>query len=397
MENVSLYKTFKSKKSAIVFLFLSIKGVHRVTKTKPRWLPSKKEMTWSVPCQLCQAKSFAANHDGRKLAKNPFSDTASVLGQMYVDRDSATAAHHACLWYAAGQDMIQYEDEDLEGEEHINRFKISSIQQCVTKHKSRKCAFCNLKGACTECANSRCRGRNGWYHLPCGLKNGTVQVNDKSFCGEKHALRERRSIEVAADKRKQRMIEHFASLERGDSQSAGVRRNEMSRKVPPKKSESLSSGQQSNPETQKPRSRKLFGLSFLFIKVRKLIPLGSNVDEPSVYLDNAIQDQDTMEDTVTDQSGDELSLCYNISAGLNESTASAQGMDVHSSTARDIVDLEDDLRLSQSRPSSPLSDGVQLENEDIVQEEEVNRSQDSIDVDVNGVNTSLDTLFSLGM
>ena len=173
----------------------------------------------------------------------------------------------------------------------------------------------------------------------------------------------------------------------------------MSRKVPPKKSESLSSGQQSNPETQKPRSRKLFGLSFLFIKVRKLIPLGSNVDEPSVYLDNAIQDQDTMEDTVTDQSGDELSLCYNISAGLNESTASAQGMDVHSSTARDIVDLEDDLRLSQSRPSSPLSDGVQLENEDIVQEEveEVNRSQDSIDVDVNGVNTSLDTLFSLGM
>ena len=171
----------------------------------------------------------------------------------------------------------------------------------------------------------------------------------------------------------------------------------MTRKVPPKKSESLTLGQQSN---QKPYSRKQLGLYFLFIKVRKLIPLGSNVDEPSVYLDNAIQDQDTMEDTVTDQSGDDLSLScsYNTFAGLNESTASARGIDVHSSTAREDVDLEDDLQLSQSRPNSPLSNGVHLENEDIVQEEEVNRSQDSINVDVNGVNTSLDTLLSeIGM
>ena len=345
-------------------------------------------MTWSLPCQLCFSKSFGANHDGRKLARRPFSDTAGVLGQMYVDRDSATAAHNACMWYAAGQDMIQYEDKDLEGEDHLNRFKISAIQQCVKKHKSRKCAFCNIKGACTECANPRCRGRKGWYHLPCGYKNGTVQMNDKSFCGEKHALKERRSLEVSAEKRKKLVIAHLA---RGSSQSAGVRRNELTRKVPPTKTSSFSSDQQPNTGILKPFSRKP---SFLFIKVRKLIPFGSNVDEPSVYIDIAeIQDQDTMEETITDQSGDELSLSYNISAVSIDANATASG-----NSDGENVDLEEDLRLSQSRPDSPVSDGVNLENGEIVQEGEVNRSQDSINVDVNGVNTSLDTLFSeIGM
>ena len=341
-------------------------------------------MTWSLPCQLCFSKSFGANHDGRKLARKPFSDTAGVLGQMYVDRDSATAAHNACMWYAAGQDMIQYEDKDLEEEDHINRFKISSIQQCVKKHKSRKCAFCNMKGACTECANPRCRGRKGWYHLPCGFKNGTVQINDKSFCGEKHALKERRSLEVSAEKRKKLVFELLA---RGTSKSVGIRRNELTRKVLPKKTNSFSSDQQSNTGTPKPFSRKP---SFLFIKVRKLIPFGSYVDEPSVYLDIAeIQDQDTIEDTVTDQSGDELSLSYNISSVSIDANATAPG-----NSDRENVDLEEDLALSQSRPDSPVSDGVNLDNEVIVQEGEGNRSQDSINVDVNGVNTSLDTLFS---
>ena len=210
-------------------------------------------------------------------------------------------------------------------------------------------------------------------------------MNDKSFCGEKHALKERRSLEVTAEKIKK--LEHLA---RGTSLSAGTRRNEMTRKVPPTKTNSFSSDQQSNTGIPKPFSRKP---SFLFIKVRKLIPFGSNVDEPSVYIDIAeIQDQDTMEETITDQSGDELSLSYNISAVSIDANATASG-----NSDGDVVDLEEDLQLSQSRPNSPVSDGVHLENGDIVQEGEVNRSQDSINVDVNGVNTSLDTLLEIGM
>jgi len=279
--------------------------------------------------------------------------------------------------------MIQYEDKDLEGIEHLNRFKISSIQQCVTKHRSRKCAFCNLKGACTECANPRCRGKLGWYHLPCGLRNGTVQVNDKSFCGEKHALKERRSLEVIAGKRKQLAMKQptiFTSIEMGKSQG---------RKVNLKKSNSLGPvhGQQSNLESRKPSD-------FLFIKVCKIIPLGSNVDEPSVYLDNPeIQDENTLEDTITDQSGDELSLSYNISAASVAANATSPG-NVTSCSGEGRVVLEDDLDLSQSVPSSPVSEGIHLDNGDTIQEEDVNRSQESIDVDVSGVNVSLDTMFS---
>ena len=209
-------------------------------------------------------------------------------------------------------------------------------------------------------------------------------MNDKSFCGEKHALKERRSLEVSAEKRKKLVIAHLA---RGSSQSAGVRRNELTRKVPPTKTSSFSSDQQPNTGILKPFSRKP---SFLFIKVRKLIPFGSNVDEPSVYIDIAeIQDQDTMEETITDQSGDEPSLSCNISAVSIDANATASG-----NSDGENVDLEEDLKLSQSRPDSPVSDGVNLENGEIVQEGEVNRSQDSINVDVNGVNTSLDTLFS---
>ena len=215
-------------------------------------------------------------------------------------------------------------------------------------------------------------------------------MNDKSFCGEKHALRERRSLEVTAEKRKKLVL---ASLERGNSQSVGTRRNEMTRKVTPKKSDSLSSGQLSTTETRKRFSRKQ---SFVFIKVRKLIPFGSNVDEPSIYIDIAeMQDQDTMEDTVTDQSGDELSLSHNISTPAIDAKGTPPN---NVDRSRGTVDLEEDLQLSQSRPESPTSDGVQLENEDSVLEEPVNRSQDSIEVDLNGVNTSLETLISeIGM
>ena len=217
-------------------------------------------------------------------------------------------------------------------------------------------------------------------------------MNDKSFCGEKHALKERRSLEVTAEKRKKLII---ASLERGISQPVGARRNEMARKVPPKKSDSSSSNQLSNTDTQKRFSRKP---SFEFIKVRKLIPFGSNVDEPSIYLDIAeMQDQDTMEDTVTDQSGDELSLSHNISTPAVDAIVTLSN-NVDRSIGEETVDLEEDLLLSQSRPESPTSDGVQLESENIVQEDPVNRSQDSIDVDLNGVNTSLDTMISeIGM
>ena len=172
----------------------------------------------------------------------------------------------------------------------------------------------------------------------------------------------------------------------------------MARKVPPKKSDSSSSDQLSNTDTQKRFSRKP---SFEFIKVRKLIPFGSNVDEPSIYLDIAeMQDQDTnytMEDTVTDQSGDELSLSHNLSTPAVDAIVTLSN-NVDRSIGEETVDLEEDLLLSQSRPESPTSDGVQLESEKIVQEEPVNRSQDSIDVDLNGVNTSLDTMISeIGM
>ena len=364
-------------------------------------------MAWSLPCHLCFSKSYRAN-EKRKLARRPFSDTAGVLGPMYADRDSAVAAHNECLWYAAGQDLIQYEDEDLEGEENLNRFKISAIQKCINEHKPRKCYFCNMKGACCECASPRCRGKKGWYHLPCGLRNGTVQLNGKTFCGEKHALKERRSLEVAADRKK------IPILFTKEDKLGRFRRNEMKRKVTPKKASSFKEMEGSDLELGE-------RVAFLFIKVRKLIPFGSNVDDPRVYIDVAeMEDQETMEDTVTDQSGGALSLNYNATAGsIDANTSPLIGfplMDIEASAEK--VDLEDDLQLSQTRSNSPMSGSVTRPNspmssgfQDDLQlsqtrpnspmsgpaggvQDEVIRSHDSIGVEVNAVNTSLDTLIS---
>ena len=104
------------------------------------------------------------------------------------------------------------------------------------------------------------------YHQPCGFKNNTVQVNNKTFCSEKHARKERRQLEVK---------------ERKTSEKEQRKRKNIGRpkKIVPKNRENSSSFSSQNDEEKYEKE------DFSFYKVINLHPIDAS--KPSTYIDNA--------------------------------------------------------------------------------------------------------------
>ena len=90
------------------------------------------------------------------------------------------SAHYNCLFFTPGGDMIQ-DFQRTTPEESLEGFAISAIEACISNHEKIKCCFCQKPGAVSTCANKKCK-KTGWYHFPCGLKNGSVQEDVKTFC-----------------------------------------------------------------------------------------------------------------------------------------------------------------------------------------------------------------------
>ena len=98
---------------------------------------------------------------------------------MSRNEKAGISAHYNCLFFTPGDDMIQ--DPKREPEQSLEEFDIDAIRACVSNHKKRKCCFCHKPGAVSTCANKKCK-KTGWYHFPCGLKNGSVQKDVDTFC-----------------------------------------------------------------------------------------------------------------------------------------------------------------------------------------------------------------------
>ena len=132
---------------------------------------------------------------------------------MTRNREAGISAHYNCLFFTPGDDMIQ--NIHNKPAESLEDFDINAIKSCVSKHEKRKCPFCKKPGAVSECANKKCL-KTGWYHFPCGLKNGSVQENVKTFCfkcadkkktdakdrGKRKSVSKEPKQETAASKRK---------------------------------------------------------------------------------------------------------------------------------------------------------------------------------------------------
>ena len=266
----------------------------------PRWRRDKRDsgqelsLRWSESCKLCHSNSFNARRD-LKLYRRPFSDAAGILGTMYKKND--LVLHHACLWYAAGEDLVQKEEDELLDADNFHGFSVTAIKDCMETHRKRRCAFCREYGACSECANKRCRGSKGWYHLPCGLRNQTVQTDIKTFCGQSHA---------AVELQKMKMKESLGIVGSGartihlggsrKSQSSKKRKHELDNNDNDDFSQS-SQGSSRTDESVDEDDKE--DKDFMFFRISKLTP---HELQSRIVMDNAEADEDPAMDEVNSES-----------------------------------------------------------------------------------------------
>jgi len=146
--------------------------------TRHKRLSKPATAKWSGdPCIFCKTKISSTRSYSRRthsLVSSQRQESINIneVGYMTRNEKAGISAHYNCLFFTPGDDMIQ--DPKREPEQSLEEFDIGAIRACVSNHKKRKCCFCHKPGAVSTCANKKCK-KTGWYHFPCGLKNGSVQ------------------------------------------------------------------------------------------------------------------------------------------------------------------------------------------------------------------------------
>ena len=93
-----------------------------------------------------------------------------------LEGPSGLRAHYLCLLFSSGLHQRGEEDEELRG------FLAEDVRAEVRRGNRLKCVYCKRKGATVGCARQQCKKS---YHLPCGMRNNSMQQHFdqfKSFC-----------------------------------------------------------------------------------------------------------------------------------------------------------------------------------------------------------------------
>ena len=96
--------------------------------------------------------------------------------QLLETPDNKLRAHYFCLLFSSGLHQNGNEDEGLRG------FLEEDVRQEIKRGNRLKCVYCKQKGATVGCAKTQCKKS---YHLPCGMRNKSLQQHFdqfKSFC-----------------------------------------------------------------------------------------------------------------------------------------------------------------------------------------------------------------------
>lgn len=101
-------------------------------------------------CCMCQSDSI------------PDIDAAH---QQLLEYDNLRA-HYFCLLFSSGLGQSGLESEGLHG------FMPADVRRELKRGSRLKCVYCKKKGATVGCARQQCKKS---YHLPCGIKNGSLQ------------------------------------------------------------------------------------------------------------------------------------------------------------------------------------------------------------------------------
>ncbi|GIY16709.1 hypothetical protein CEXT_393531, partial [Caerostris extrusa] len=113
-----------------------------------------------------------------------FCDKDSMLCGKLIDRKNFSV-HHDCLFFSSG--LSQRGKRNKDG---VLGFLLTDISKEVQRGQKLKCFYCKKTGATVGCCNSFCRKS---YHLPCGLKNDSLQQSYhsfKSYCKSHKPLQE---------------------------------------------------------------------------------------------------------------------------------------------------------------------------------------------------------------
>ena len=123
----------------------------------------------AASCRLCANSPSSSS-------SSSLPDPVSEVEMQLLEGPSGLRAHYLCLLFSSGLHQRGEEDEGLRG------FLGEDVRAEVRRGNRLKCVYCKGKGATVGCARSQCKKS---YHLPCGMRNSSLQQHFdqfKSFC-----------------------------------------------------------------------------------------------------------------------------------------------------------------------------------------------------------------------
>ncbi|XP_054709404.1 G2/M phase-specific E3 ubiquitin-protein ligase-like [Uloborus diversus] len=103
----------------------------------------------------------------------------------------AISVHHNCMFLASGLSQRGNPNIGIVG------FMLPDLEKEISRGQKLHCCYCKKRGATIGCVEAKCKKS---FHLPCGIKNGTLHQffsSFKSFC--RHHMPKQAPLEINED------------------------------------------------------------------------------------------------------------------------------------------------------------------------------------------------------
>lgn len=240
---------------------------------KKEKLKKSKKCLWNAKCILCNEDEVSPRMLNIRRKSTYFSEygletSTDKLNYMSTNMAAGITAHLNCLIYSSAPGMMQdFVKMATAPENFIDGFPIEEVKVQVNMAEKSKCSYCGKRGAASQCSKKSCT-QTGWYHFPCGLRNGSWQDGKgRTFCS--------RHIPYQIEKRSSG---NKIKLRRPRKTICG------SQETPPSSQESSVSMSQNTREYFSSRSAEDARLQMMAAKGNTVLHIGLNFKEE---LDNA--------------------------------------------------------------------------------------------------------------
>jgi len=155
---------------------------------KKEKLKKAKQCRWNTKCILCNEDEVSPRMLNITRKSTYFSEyglesPTDKLNYMSTNMAKGITAHLSCLLYSSAPGMMQDFVKMASAPEHfIDGFPIEEVKVQLNAAEKTKCSYCGKRGAASQCSKKSCT-QTGWYHFPCGLRNGSWQDGKgRTYC-----------------------------------------------------------------------------------------------------------------------------------------------------------------------------------------------------------------------